>query len=707
MGDSLRVLLVEDDEDDYILTRGMLRRARPGGFEIDWERSHAAALNAIHTVGHDLYLIDYRLGDRTGLDLVRDAWAADPPAPVILLTGQDEHEVDVRASELGVTDYLVKGTIDAPTLERAIRYARRHHQAMVELRRSEERYAVAARATNDGIWDWDLRAGTVHFSERWKALVGCEELVSDRPDAWLERVHPDDLGRLRRDIEDHLAGTSPHFESEHRFRCADGRWSWMLTRGLATRDAGGAPIRLTGSLSDVTERRQAQERLIHDAQHDALTGLPNRSLLMDRVAQCLGELEPDCGHGCAVLHIDVDRFKLVNESLSHADGDRLLVVLARRVEDVVHRCDTLARVGGDEFTVLVTRAGSAEEVLEIASRVGHAIAGPISFGEQTLSVSASIGIAHTLDGVVDPEDLVRNADIAMHDAKARGGGSHEVFDPSMHRRVIERLSLESELRDAIESGRLRTFLQPIVDLRTGALHGLEALARWPAGARNITPAEFIPVAEDCGLIGALGALVLERSCQTLSDWQRRGVVAPEVTVSVNVSIRQLTHLGFVEQVRAALSDADLPAANLVLEITESTLMENPELVSAVLRELIELGVTVELDDFGTGYSSLTVLRDFPGDTLKIDRGFVDNMTERPEADTIVRSIVGLAHNLGLGVIAEGIESHDQLAALVTLGCEYGQGYFFGRPLPVGELEAVLRAGDGDAPAMFTPRTIAA
>jgi diguanylate cyclase (GGDEF)-like protein/PAS domain S-box-containing protein len=704
MADSLRVLLVEDDEDDYILTRGMLRRARPAGFEIDWERSHTAALSAIHAASHDLYLIDYRLGDRTGLDLVRDAWDADPPAPVILLTGQDDHEVDLRASELGVTDYLVKGTIDAPTLERAIRYARRHHQAMVELRRSEERYAVAARATNDGIWDWDLRAGTVHFSERWKALVGCEELVSDRPDAWLERVHRDDLARLRRDIDDHLAGASSHFESEHRFRCADGQWRWMLTRGLATRDAGGAPIRLTGSLSDVTERRQAQERLIHDAQHDALTGLPNRTLLMDRVAECLSQLELGSRNACAVLHIDVDRFKLVNESLSHADGDRLLVVLARRVEDAVRPGDTLARVGGDEFIVLVRRAGSDEEVLEIAGRVGHAIAGPVSFGGQTLSVSASIGIAHTLDGIVDPEELVRNADIAMHDAKARGGGSHEVFDPSMHRRVIERLSLESELREAIERRRLRTFLQPIVDLETGALCGLEALARWPAGGRNIAPAEFIPVAEDCGLIGALGALVLRDSCQTLSRWRQRAVVAREVTVSVNVSIRQLTHLGFVEQVRAALSDADLPAENLVLEITESTLMKNPELVSAVLRELIDLGVTVELDDFGTGYSSLTVLRDFPGDTLKIDRGFVDNMTEQPEADTIVRSIVGLAHNLGLRVIAEGIENHGQLAALLALGCEFGQGYFFGRPLPADEVEAMLRAG---APVTPAPRTIAA
>lgn len=706
MADSLRILLVEDDEDDYILTRGMLRGARPAGFEIDWEQTHTAALDAIRRVAHDLYLIDYRLGDRTGLDLVRDAWGADPPAPVILLTGQDDHAVDLQASELGVTDYLVKGTIDSPTLERAIRYALRQHQAMVKLRRSEERYAVAARATNDGIWDWDLPSETVHFSERWKSLVGYDELASDRPEVWFERVHPDDLDRLRREIDHHLGGGSSHFESEHRFRRADGQWRWMLTRGLATRDASGAAIRLTGSLSDVTERRQAQERLIHDALHDGLTGLPNRALLMDRIAQCVRQLEPDSGHGCAVLHIDVDRFKLVNDSLSHADGDRLLVVLARRVEHALRRGDTLARVGGDEFTVLLQRVASPDEAVAIASRMGDAIGRPVSSGEHTLSVSASIGIAHTLDGDVDPEELARNADIAMYDAKVRGGGRYEVFDPAMHRRVIERVSLESELREAIERRRLRTFLQPIVDLQTGALHGLEALARWPACDRDVTPAEFIPVAEESGLIGALGALILRDSCRTLADWRRRAVVSKDVTVSVNVSIRQITDRGLVEQVRAALGDSELPAGNLVLEITESTLIENPQLVSAVLRELIELGVAVELDDFGTGYSSLTVLRDFPGDTLKIDRGFVETMIERPEADTIVRSIVGLAHNLGLSVIAEGIESRDQLAALVALGCEYGQGYFFGRPLPADELEATLFAAAGGW-AFAASRTMAA
>ena len=695
--ESLRILLVEDDEDDFVLTRSMLQVPGDGWFQLEWEQSYLPALQAIREARHDLYLVDYRLGDRTGLDLVRDAWDTEPPAPVIVLTGQDDYEVDVQASELGVTDYLVKGTIDAPSLERTIRYAVRHHQVMVDLRRSEERYAVAVQATNDGIWDWDLAAESMHFSDRWKALLGyADAFASDRPDAWFDLVHPDDVSRLRREINLHLAGESMHFENEHRIRHADGSWRWVLTRGLTTRDADGRPRRITGSLSDITDRRVAQERLIHDALHDSLTGLPNRALFLDRLTQCLRHLERDPSYACGLLYVDIDRFKLVNDSLSHAAGDRLLIEIARRVGRILRPGDTLARLGGDEFAILLDGAITPACALDIAARVASAIAEPLRFDRRDLSVSASIGIAHNLDGCVSPDELIRNADIAMYDAKARGGGRCEVFDASMHQRVVDRVSLETRLRQAIEQQRLRTFFQPIIDLRSGKLHGLEALARWPAGDEPVPPSEFIEVAEESGLIGALGVLILRSACETLSDWRRRGIVAPEVTVSVNVSIRQITDGGLVEHVRAALHDHELPPANLVLEITESTLIENPELVSAVLDELLTLGVAIQLDDFGTGYSSLTVLHDFPGDTLKIDRSFVATMIERPESQAIIRSIIGLAHNLGLSVIAEGIERPDQRDAVTALKCEYGQGYHFARPLPREEFEQLLSGCESPA-----------
>ncbi|HEY6525367.1 MAG TPA: EAL domain-containing protein [Solirubrobacteraceae bacterium] len=685
----LRVLLVEDDEDDFVLTQSMLLANGRTKFDLEWEQSYADALDVVRVTSHDLYLVDYRLGEHTGLDLVRTAWGTDPPAPVILLTGQDDYAVDMEATALGVTDYLVKGTIDAPSLERTIRYAVRQHQAMVDLRRSEERYAVAVRATNDGIWDWDLTAERVHFSERWKTLLGHEDLPGDQMAAWFELVHPDDLERLRHEIDGSVAGASLYFENEHRIRHGDGRWRWVLCRGLSTSDAAGAPVRITGSLSDITERRNAEERLIHDALHDSLTGLPNRTLLMDRVTQCVRRGERAPTGGCAVLYIDLDRFKLINDSVSHAAGDRVLIELARRMERVLRPGDTLARLGGDEFAVVLEGVSSAAQALEIGTRLCQAIAQSVPFEHRALQIVGSIGIAHNLDGLVAPEVLLRNADIAMYDAKGHGGGRCAVFDHSMHQRVVDRMSLETHLRQAIEQRRLRTFFQPIVDLSTGAIRGLEALARWPAGEHEVPPAQFIPVAEESGLIGQLGCLVLRDACRTLSEWRTQGLVSPEVTVSVNVSVRQLMDSVLVDHVCAALADSGLSPENLVLEITESTLIENPQVVMTVLQELLALGVTVELDDFGTGYSSLTVLHDFPGHTLKIDRAFVDTMIDRPESETIVRSIVSLAHSLGLQVTAEGIEDTDQLDALTALGCEYGQGYHFSRPLPAGDIAAML------------------
>jgi diguanylate cyclase (GGDEF)-like protein/PAS domain S-box-containing protein len=686
----LRILVVEDDEDDYVLTQSMLRDHGRAPIALDWEQGFAPALATIREARHDLYLVDYRLGAHTGLDLVREAWESDPPAPVILLTGQDDYEVDLEASELGVTDYLVKGTIDAPSLERTIRYALRHHQAMLALRRSEERYAAAIRATNDAIWDWDLAEGTIQFSDRWTTLLGYGgDSALLTPEAWFELVHLDDVERLRREIDLHLTGSSTHFESEHRIRHADGECRWVLTRGVTVRDADGAPIRTTGSLSDITERRRAEERLIHDALHDGLTGLPNRTLFMDRLVQCLSHLDRDPAYGCAVLYLDVDRFKLVNDSLSHAVGDRLLVELAKRVRATLRPSDTLARLGGDEFAILLDGIADPGQARDVAVRACATVAAPLRFDRRELSIAASIGIAHNLDGVADPQELIRNADIAMYDAKGHGGGRHAVFDATMHQRVVARVSLETQLRQAIEQRTLQTFFQPIVDMRTHRLEGLEALARWPAGERAVSPAEFIPVAEETGLIGGLGKLILADACHTLGDWRRRNLVDPHVTVSVNVSIRQITDLSLASDVRAALEDADLPPANLVLEITESTLIDNPELVGTVLREILDLGVTVQLDDFGTGYSSLTVLHHFPGDTLKIDRSFVASMIDRAESAAIIHSIVGLAHSLGLRVIAEGIEHPNQLRALAELGCEYAQGYLFSRPLPSEEIEAFL------------------
>ena len=696
----VRVLLVEDDEEDYLITRDMLAAQERARFTLQWCSDYDAALELIARQEHDVYLVDYRLGARTGLDLVREGFAARPLAPVIILTGQSDYEIDLEATALGVTDYLVKQELDGAGLERSVRYAISHQRALADLIRSEERYALAVRAANDGIWDWDLRRDRIYFSPRWHAILGQTERSADGdPSAWFDLVHDDDLLRLRAAIDAHIAGQTPHLQSEHRMRHADGLWRWVLTRGLAIRDESGEVTRMAGSLSDITDRRTAEIRLQHDALHDALTGLPNRALFMDRLGQVIRRITREPGSQCAVLFIDIDRFKLVNDSLSHAVGDHLLVALAGRIAGVLRPGDTVARLGGDEFTILLDGAPSEEEANLVASRVRGALGQAFRVDGHELIVTASIGIA--LGGQhMSPSDLLRNADIAMYDAKRRGRACCALFDESMHRRVVDRLERENDLRHAVDHNLLEIHYQPIVDLATGRIRALEALARWPSSWPEVTPLDFIPIAEETGVIGSLGLRVLTGALQSLARWREAGLVGSDVRMSVNVSARQFEDPGLPANVRAAIGSAGLEGDALRLEITESTLMEEPARMQDIVSEVCATGAGLHLDDFGTGYSSLTSLHRFPVDALKIDRSFVASINGTGGSDVIIRSTIALAHSLGLSVIAEGIEDISQLQRLRTLGCEYGQGFLFSAPLSAADTERLLVAWrPGEAAAM--------
>ena len=693
---AIRVLLVEDDEDDYLIARDILARQDRVRFTVEWRSNYAEALQAISERRHDVYLIDYRLGDRTGLDLVRDGLDMSTYAPVLMLTGQAEYEIDLEATALGVTDFLVKRELEPVMLERSIRYAIRHVQTIRELTLSQERYALSVRAANDGIWDWDLTNGQIYFSPRWDAILGragrIDSDAADGPAVWFDLVHPDDLPRLRAAIEAHLEGRTPHMQSEHRMRHADGAWRWVMTRGLAIRGVDGVPTRMAGSLSDVTDRRTAQLRLQHDALHDTLTGLPNRTLFLDRVDQILQRAQRDPANGCAVLFIDVDGFKLVNDSLSHAIGDQLLIALAGRLAAAVRPGDTVARLGGDEFTVLLEDITDTAEALVVAQRVLCALDEVFPIDANELFTSASIGVAVAAPGLTST-DLMRNADIAMYDAKRHGRGRCAIFDDSMRRRVVDRLTRENELRQIIECSLLGIHYQPIIDLSTGLVAGLEALARWPENwgeGGSVNPSEFIMIAEETGVIGALGQQVLQRALLTLAGWRADGLIADHVCMSVNLSGRQLDDPAWAETVRAAINSAALPPHALKLEITESTLMQEVQRAEHVFSQVTDSGVGLHLDDFGTGYSSLAALHRLPVDALKIDRSFVATIDESDASgDVLVRSTVALAHSLGLPVIAEGIESADQLRHLCSLGCEFGQGYLFSQALSAQRTRLLL------------------
>jgi diguanylate cyclase (GGDEF)-like protein/PAS domain S-box-containing protein len=507
-----------------------------------------------------------------------------------------------------------------------------------------------------------------------------EPELGDAPGEWLGRVHQDDRAALTQALDAHLTGASHHFEHEHRIQHRDGSYRWMLARGMAVRDAHGHALRVVGSQTDVTDRKQAEQRLQHDAMHDALTGLPNRVLFLDRLDQAIRRAQrAEPAAAAAVLFLDLDRFKLVNDSLGHQVGDRLLIAVARRLESAVRPPDTVARLGGDEFTVLLDGVSDVHEAAAVAERVQHTLRIPFDIDDRELHVDASIGIA-LADADAAPDTVLRDADVAMYRAKAEGKGRHAVFDGRMHEQVMRRLDMEAELRKAIEEDRLEVVYQPIVQAATGRIVGFEALCRWPGQE----PAEFVPIAEETGLIVPLGEWVLRTACAQLAEW--RGLSAGAgLFMSVNVSHRQLIDTEFGPMLASALADAGVDPRALRLEVKEGALPQR-----ALHNVLDTYGVRSHIDDFGTGASSLRLLHGFPGDAVKIHRDLVIGMGREAGAFEIVKALVGLAHNLGLEVIAEGVETDAQLDHLKLLGCEFAQGFNVSAPLRPEDATALLR-----------------
>jgi diguanylate cyclase (GGDEF)-like protein len=460
-------------------------------------------------------------------------------------------------------------------------------------------------------------------------------------------------------------------------------------------------------LETVNEQLEAtNEALAHDALHDPLTGLPNRSLFMDRLEQVLQRSKRDAAIGCAVLFVDLDRFKLVNDSLGHAVGDQLLIAVAARLEAVLRPGDTVARLGGDEFALLLDGVTSQHDATAVADRLHAALDESINVSTHALRVGASIGISLRTPSI-SAADLLRNADIAMYEAKRRGRDSYAIFDDTMHRRVVDRLARENELRRAVDQSLVAVHYQPIVDLATGRIRHLEALARWPSGWSEVAPHEFIPIAEESGLIRPLGRHVMRTALSDLAAWRRAGILSDEVTVSVNISRRQLDDPRLPEHILAAIEEADLPADALRLEITESTLMQEPERMQRIVADVFGRGVGLHLDDFGTEYSSLAALLEFPVEALKIDRSFVTSVVGHGDgSDALVRGTIGLAHGLGLQAIAEGIEDPAELRCLRALGCEYGQGHLFSRPLDGKRTRRLLETWSPERAAVLGDRVAA-
>lgn len=688
--DGERSVLVVDDEE---FNRDLLsRRLRRAGFHVEVADGGAAALERLQHGRVELILLDSMMPGMSGIELLKllRGTYSQSSLPVIMATALTESEHVVEALDLGANDYVTK-PIDFPVALARIRTQLQRKDAEEALRVSEDRYALAALGANDGIWDWDLARGEIYYSARWKEILGYQDdEVSNRIEEWLERVHTDDKPPLLEALDRcGRVGGPAELLIEQRVRHTDGAYRWTMVRAVVRRSPSGVAVRMAGSMTDVTANKT----------FDPLTGLANRVLFTEQLRRSLDACRSDARNHSAVLFLDMDHFKVVNDSLGHGVGDQLLVEAARRLERAVRSAephpasglsDLVARFGGDEFAVLLSSARNLEEAAMVASRILCEFQAPLQLEGRNLTLSASIGAALVTPGYQEPAEVLRDADLAMYRAKSLGKGRCVAFDAEMRTRAMDRMELESDLRMALERNEFAVYYQPKVDMNAERVVGFEALIRWRHPQKGlISPDSFIPIAEETGLIVPIGLWVLREACETMRHWQLDFPLKPALEISVNLSVVQFRQPDLVDRVREVIAEAGLDPANLQLEITESVLIDDIERAMAVLTALRALGVGLKIDDFGTGYSSLKYLTDLPFDSLKIDRSFLAEMCQDDSASEVVRNIVDLGARMHMEVIAEGVETSEQMLHLRSMGCKFGQGYFFSKAIPAEEIRELL------------------
>jgi len=603
-----------------------------------------------------------------------------------------------------LADYAAIAIQNANSFEQAQQEIEERIRIGNALRESEERYALAVRGANDGLWDWDLKTDEVYFAPRWKTMLGYEDdEFSNSPNEWFQRIHQDDVERTRLEISAHIRRRTSHFMNEHRLLHKDGSYRWVLCRGMAVWNEAGNAVRMAGSISDITDRKNVEKRLLHDALHDSLTGLSNRVLFVDRLTQAILRIKRNSDYRFAVLFLDLDNFKDINDSVGHIVGDHLLIKVANTLKTGIRSVDTLARFGGDEFIILLDDVRDNQGVLRVAEWIKDQFSAPIQVDSHEVFTSTSIGIVFSHPDYEQSEEIIRDADIAMYVAKSLGRGRAEIFKSSMRQRVIERLTLETDLRRAISDEELRIYFQPIAELSSGRLMGFEALVRWQHPERGLlSPAEFVALAEETGMIISIDRWMLLQACQQTKAWNERYRINPELTISVNISAKHIASAELRDYVALILEKTGLDPNNLKLEITEFSIVDHNEITASAFTNLQDLGVQIQIDDFGIGYSSLGYLSNFPINALKIDQSFVGNIVEDKGQREIVQAIISLTERLNVKVIAEGVETYEQLNQLRQLGCQLGQGYLLSVPMDnesVDELLKTVMQGTGNLPSI--------
>jgi diguanylate cyclase (GGDEF)-like protein/PAS domain S-box-containing protein len=676
-----KLLLVEDNDGDARLLREMLAEQESRFTELIHvgRMSDAEKHLAEHAV--DIILLDLGLPDAQGLGAVRRAHAAAPRVPLVVLTGLDDESLATQTLQEGAQDYLIKGQIDTRGLLRALRYAVERKAMEEALFVEKERAQVTLNCIGDAVACTDTPGNITFLNLVAEKMTGwSRKEAADRPMAEVFRI----LDTTTREVIPNpmamavACNRTLHLPSNCILVRRDGFEIPIEDSVAPIHDREGQATGAVIVFRDVSAARAMTLQMTHSAQHDFLTGLPNRMLLNDRVRHAIA-LAPRHKKKVALLFLDLDGFKHINDSLGHPTGDKLLQSIAKRLVGCVRGSDAVSRQGGDEFVVLLSEMAQAEDAAITARRMLQAVAEAHSIDQHELHVTTSIGVSVYPDDGLDAETLIKNADTAMYQAKENGRQSYQFFKPAMNVRAVERQSIEESLRRALERQEFALHYQPKINLKTGEITGAEALIRWTHPTRGpVSPGQFIPVAEDCGLILPIGNWVLREACLQARAWVDAGL--PLATIAVNISAIQFRDENFLEGVFGTLRETGLDPKSLELELTESVLMKHAESTESILKTLRARGVQVAVDDFGTGYSSLSYLRKFPIDALKIDQSFVRQITTTPDETTIVTAVISMGRSLKLRVVAEGVETQEELAFLQAHQCDEAQGYYFSRPV---------------------------
>jgi diguanylate cyclase (GGDEF)-like protein/PAS domain S-box-containing protein len=703
---AFKVLVIEDDPNYFILVNERLSQNRDPSFDLIRSKHLQSGLERLGEGDIDVILLDLMLPDSEGLNSFVSVHTAFPYVPIIILTAVDDDDLAAQAIAFGAQDYLMKGSFDRQLLVKSICYAVSRNQSQSQLQKYYQENERAKRALQDrderfrslvsnipgAVYRYTLsevREWEVNFiSDVIKDITGfsADSIIGKNISDYFEKVLPQDLPLLK-DVFEKAVQQGTLFSVDYRVRHMSGDFRWVHDRGRAVRDGTGRVTHVDGVISDTTERTKEKERFNQLVYYDALTNLPNRELFVDRLDQAIQQARRKKESG-AVLALDLDHFKRINDTLGHPIGDQLIKAVSVRLLKLLYDSDTISRIGGGAFIILLSRVAKVEDAENVATKLLTAFKAPFLINEHELFTSCSIGIALFPNDGETSDILIKNADAAMHISKERGKDRYQLFSSSIANSSFERLVLESSLRRAMERKEFQLFYQPQVDLRTGKVIGSEALLRWKHPDLGfIPPMEFIPIAEETGLIHPIGEWVLKTACEQKKLWDEEGFKS--FRVSVNLSARQFHYANLVDMVGDTIRKSGIDPKDLDLELTESTIMDRLEETTLTLKRLKNMGARISIDDFGTGYSSLMYLKTFPIDCVKIDKSFVNDVTTDPDDQAITQAIISMAHSLKLEVVAEGVETKEQLELLRSQSCDIIQGYLFSKPLPVDAVAPFL------------------